>query len=103
VDFDNTHPLAYGMPSEGLILFTSNQAFDIQRGQNNEMYETVVRYQERDLLQSGWLIGEKHLSGKPALVRAKMGKGQVILFGFQPQHRCQTHGTFKLFFNALLQ
>jgi len=103
VNFDNTHPLAYGMPSEGLILFNSDQAFDIQPGQKNEMYETVVRYQERDLLQSGWLIGEKHLSGKPAMVRAKMGKGQVILFGFRPQHRCQTHGTFKLFFNALLQ
>ena len=103
VDFDNTHPLAYGMPSEGLILLNSNQAFDIQPGQNNELYETVARYQERDLLQSGWLIGEKHLSGKPAMVRAKMGKGQVILFGFQPQHRSQTHGTFKLFFNALLQ
>ena len=91
------------MPSEGLILFNSDQAFDIQPGQKNEMYETVVRYQERDLLQSGWLIGEKHLSGKPAMVRARMGKGQVILFGFRPQHRCQTHGTFKLFFNALLQ
>jgi hypothetical protein len=103
VDFDNTHPLAYGMPLEGLILFNSNQAFDIQPGQNNETYETVVRYQERDLLQSGWLIGEKHLAGKPAMVRAKMGKGQVILFGFPPQHRSQTHGTFKLFFNALLQ
>ncbi|MGB7294630.1 MAG: M14 metallopeptidase family protein [Candidatus Aminicenantales bacterium] len=103
VNFDNTHPLAYGMPSEGLVLFNSNQAFDIQPGQKNEMYETVVRYQERDLLQSGWLIGEKHLSGQPAMVRAEMGKGQIILIGFRPQHRGQTHGTFKLFFNALLQ
>jgi hypothetical protein len=103
VDFDSAHPLAYGMPSEGLILFNSDQAFDILPGQNNEMYETVVRYQERDLLRSGWLLGEKHLSGKPAMVRAKVGDGQVILFGFGPQHRCQTHGTFKLFFNALLQ
>ena len=103
VNFDTAHPLAFGMPTEGLILFRSNLAFVIQPGQNNELYETVVRYQERDLLQSGWLIGEKHLSGKPAMVRAKMGEGQVILFGFRPQHRCQTHGTFKLFFNALLR
>ena len=103
VNFDNTHPLAFGMPAEGLILFRSNLAFVIQPGQNNELYETVVRYQERDLLQSGWLIGEKHLSGKPAMIRAKVGKGEVILFGFRPQHRCQTHGTFKLFFNALLR
>ncbi|MBN2409300.1 MAG: peptidase M14 family protein, partial [Candidatus Aminicenantes bacterium] len=103
VRFDNTHSLAYGMPAEGLILFNSNQAFEIQPGQNNEMYETVVRYRERDLLQSGWLIGEKHLSGKPAAIRVEVGKGEVILFGFRPQHRAQTHGTFKLFFNALLR
>jgi len=103
VNFDTTHPLAYGMPKEGLILFNSDQAFDVEPGQKNELYETVVRYQERDLLQSGWLIGEKNLSGKPAMVLAKMGKGRVILFGFRPQHRCQTHGTFKLFFNALVQ
>jgi hypothetical protein len=91
------------MPADGLVLFSTGQAFDILPGQNNEMYETIVRYQERDLLQSGWLIGEKHLSGKPAMIRARMGQGEVILFGFRPQHRCQTHGTFKLFFNALLR
>jgi hypothetical protein len=103
VNFENSHPLAHGMPSEGVVLFNTNLAFDILPGQHNEMYETVVRYQERDLLQSGWLIGEKHLSGKPAMVRAKLGKGEVILFGFRPQLRCQTYGTFKLFFNALLR
>ena len=103
VNFDNTHPLAYGMPSEGFIVFSSSQAFDILPGQNNEMYATVVRYQERDLLQSGWLIGEKHLSNKPAMVTAKHGQGQVILIGFRTQNRCQTHGTFKLLFNALMR
>ncbi len=102
VHFDNTHPLAYGMPSEGLVLFYASQAFDIVPGQKNEMYETIVRYQERDLLQSGWLIGEKRLAGKPAMIRTKKGKGQVVLIGFRPQHRCQTHGTFKLLFNAII-
>jgi len=102
VNFDNSHPLAFGMPSEGFVLFRSSLAFEIIPGQHNEEYETVVRFQEKDLLQSGWLIGEEHLSKKPAMVRAKYGKGQVVLIGFRPQHRCQTHGTFKLLFNTLM-
>ncbi len=101
--FDNNHPLAYGMPSEGLVLFRGSQAFVITPGQHNEDYETVVRYIDSDILQSGWLIGEEHLSKKAAMVSAKHGKGQVVLIGFRTQHRCQTHGTFKLLFNALIR
>jgi hypothetical protein len=100
--FDNNHPLAYGMPEEGLVLFRGSMAFVITPGQHNEYYETVVRYIDRDILQSGWLIGEEHLSKKAAMVSAKHGKGQVVLIGFRAQHRCQTHGTFKLLFNALI-
>lgn len=103
VTFDNSHPLAYGMPAEGLVLYWSSPAFEIIPGQHNERYETVVRYADKDILQSGWLIGEKHLSKKAGLVIARQGKGRVILIGFRTQHRCQTHGTFKLLFNALIR
>ena len=103
VTFDNNHPLAYGMPSEGLVVFYSSQAFEIVPGQHNERYETVVRYIDKDILSSGWLIGEEHLAKKAAMVTAKHGKGQVVLIGFRTQNRSQTHGTFKLLFNALIQ
>lgn len=104
VRFDNTHPLAYGMSREGLALYLSgNPVFEILPSAFNERYETVVRYLERDLLESGWLIGEQTLAGKPAMLVARSGQGRVILIGFRAQHRAQTHGTFKLVFNALLQ
>ncbi len=103
VKFNNTHPLAYGMPEEGYILFWSNQVFQITPGQHNEHYETVVRYKDRDILQSGWLIGEEYLSNQSALINASYEMGNIVLMGFRPQHRCQTYGTFKLLFNALIR
>ena len=103
VKFDNSHPLAYGMPSEGFVVYYSSAAFAITASQNSEQYESVVRYQDRDILQSGWLIGEEHLSDMPAMVSAKYGKGRVVLIGFRTQHRCQTHGTFKLLFNTMIR
>lgn len=103
VKFDNTHPLAYGMPSEGLVLYWSSPAFAITSGQHNEMYEAVVRYKDKNLLQSGWLIGEEHLTNLVGMVNAKYGKGQVVLIGFRTQNRSQTHGTFKLFFNTMIR
>ncbi|MGB2906630.1 MAG: M14 metallopeptidase family protein [Candidatus Aminicenantaceae bacterium] len=103
VDFDNRHPLAYGMPEQGLVVFYSSQAFEVTPGQNNENYRTLVRFVERDILQSGWLIGEEYLSGKAAMISAKHGKGELVLIGFRVQHRSQAHGTYKLLFNALMQ
>ena len=91
------------MPQEGYVVFYGSQAYAINPGQHNENYETVVRFKEKDILQSGWLIGEEHLVQKPALVTASYGKGQIILYGFRTQHRSQAHGTFKLLFNALIR
>ena len=60
------------------------------------------RFPERDLLQSGWLIGAGVIAKKAAMVSVALGRGRVVMIGFRPQHRAQTHGTFKLVFNALL-
>ncbi len=104
VVFDKTNPLAYGMPSEGLALYMGGSpAFEITPSEHNERYEVVVRYADRDLLQSGWLIGEATLAKKAGMVAAKQGNGRVVLIGFRTQHRAQTHGTFKLLFNTLLR
>ena len=98
---DPTHPAAYGMPADSLIFFWNSRAFRIVPSGENDKYEVVASYPEREILESGWLIGEGKLKRKAAMVVARHGEGKVVLIGFRPQHRAQTHGTYKLVFNSL--
>ncbi|HKO58891.1 MAG TPA: hypothetical protein VJ276_23695, partial [Thermoanaerobaculia bacterium] len=55
----------------------------------------------RDVLLSGWIDGAEKLTRKAAAVAVTYGKGKIVLLGFRPQHRAQTHATFPMIFNAL--
>jgi hypothetical protein len=94
---DEHHRLGEGLP--GRIAFWSEHspAFDVEPGRGR----AVVRYPEENVLASGWLLGEKYVKGKAALVDVPVGQGRVLLFGMRPQYRGQSYQTFKLFFNAL--
>jgi hypothetical protein len=85
--FDNRNPLAYGMPSEGLVLFHYSPAFEVVPNAFNERYGFIVRYADRDLLQSGWLIGEENLAGKLGMVAATYGAGRVVRGFRDPEPR----------------
>ena len=98
---DTCHPAAYGMPGDALAFFWNGKAFEILPSGDNDRYEIVASYPERDVLESGWLVGEEKLRRKAAMVVARVGDGKVVLIGFRPQHRAQTHGTYKLVFNSL--
>ena len=103
VTFNNSNPLAYGMPNEGLALFMAGgQVYEIVGQDRSQDVEILTTYVERDILQSGWLLGEQVIAKKAAAVSVKHGAGKVVLIGYRPQHRDQTHGTFKMVFNALL-
>lgn len=101
IQVDNQNPLCYGMPKQALAFHWDGPVLQIAEKFHADKFETAASYAKQDVLQSGLLTGEQLIAGTPALIRAQCGQGDVVLYGFAPQHRCQTHGTFKLLFNAL--
>ena len=104
VTVDNTSPAAYGMPEKALALYLQGDpVFQIGTGTGTEKYTVIASYEKRDILASGWLVGEGNIEGKAAMISAPIGQGKVVLVGFRTQHRAQTYGTFKLLFNTLTE
>lgn len=102
VDVDTSSPFAYGMPEEALVAYLAGgQVYETVPGARSARVRRVVTYPERDILQSGWLLGEEAIAKKAAMVSVEHGDGIIVMIGFRAQHRAQTHGTFKLLFNAL--
>jgi hypothetical protein len=87
------------MPEQAAAFFGNSPAFAISRP---DAAHVVASYPDHDLLMSGWMLGERVLANRAAVVEAPLDKGRVVLLGFRTQHRGQPHGTFKLLFNAIL-
>lgn len=103
VKVDNSNPIGFGMPEDAFAIYLmGDPAFTLTPTAHNERYEVVVRYADRDILQSGWLIGEQEIATTAGVVAAHMGTGKIVLIGFRTQHRAQAYGTFKLLFNNLI-
>ena len=89
-------PITLGVPDSLKIYFENSAAFTVVAPAR-----ALATY-PTEPLRSGYARFQERLQGKAALVEAPVGSGRVILFGFRPQFRGQTHGTFKLLFNAVL-
>ncbi len=103
VDVDTSSPFGYGMPDRALAAYLAGgQVYETLPGARSSDVRRVVTYIDRDILQSGWLLGEEAIANKAAMVSVDHGDGTIVMIGFRAQHRAQTHGTFKLLFNALV-
>ncbi|MCK5652888.1 MAG: hypothetical protein KAJ42_15980 [Gemmatimonadetes bacterium] len=98
------HPLAWGMAAETHGYFSRSPFFSVGASTPEMKLSVALRYPHQDIRASGWLRGEEHLAGRAAAVQADVGPngGKLVLLGLRPQHRAQTHATFKLLFNALV-
>ena len=94
--------VGYGMERDSQCFFFYSNAFSTRIPYGKFRREIVATYGNSDLLQSGWIKGEERIRGKPAVVKVGLGEGDIVLIGFDPVHRGQTHCTYKIMFNSLL-
>ncbi len=96
---DVNHPAVWGMPREPIVMFERGPAFDTKSGFHGTILASYSK--ERNPLASGYLLHPERIQGKVAALEVFYGDGRVYLFGFRPQWRGQSHGTYKLVFNAI--
>ena len=97
------HPVTSSMPAETAIFADRGMAFDTTPPGAEMQRWVLATYPDdsRDILLSGWINGEERLTRKAAAVAMTYGKGRIVLFGFKPQNRAQTHATFPMVFDAI--
>jgi hypothetical protein len=91
-----THPLAHGMPEHADVFFDNSPVFKLDAAA-----EGIAWFDTQAPLRSGWAWGQHYLENGVAAAQARVGKGQVILYGPEILKRAQPHGTFKLLFNGI--
>jgi hypothetical protein len=119
MEYDSDHPIALGMPEDGLAFFSGAAMRDEFLGgyvfelatdgppsedqQSEPLPKIVARFPDESLLISGWLIGGEKVRGKAAVLDIPVGSGKVVLFGFNVVNRGQSLSTFKLLLNSLVK
>ena len=79
----------------GPVFMTWQPYFDVDR-------RVIATFPEKDILMSGYIENEEKLEDKSSIVWLQKGKGQVVLFSFNPQFRASTPASYKLLFNSIL-
>jgi hypothetical protein len=98
---DPTEPVAWGMPERADFYFERSPAFTVTAAPGTASVKAVAWFDSAQPLRSGWAWGQKVLKDRATVLSANVGSGRLYLMGSEIAFRSQTHGTFKLLFNAL--
>ncbi len=92
-------PVNYGVTESPVVMFQGGPAFQPLPGFHGAV---LARYpKEANPLESGLLLHPEAIEGKAAAMELAYGQGRILLFGFKPQFRGQSHATYKYLFNEL--
>jgi hypothetical protein len=105
VAVDGSRPEAFGYDQEAAIFSYFSPVFEITKpeaqGQAVKVYN-LAWYPAYNPLLSGILLNGEKLQHKSAAVACEVGRGKVVLLGFDAIHRAQSHGSFKFLFNPII-
>jgi hypothetical protein len=96
---DLTSPAVWGMPRDPIVMFERGPAFEAKSAFHGKILATYP--DDRNPLASGYLLHPERIQGKAAAMEVFYGEGRVYLFGFRPQWRGQSLGTYRLVFNSI--
>jgi hypothetical protein len=92
-------PTNFGLSDSPVVMFQSGPAFQPLPGFRGA---TLAHYSKQtNPLESGLLLHPEAIEGKAAAVELVYGRGRIVLYGFKPQFRGQSHATYKYLFNEL--
>ncbi len=80
-------------------MFSRGPVFEPKRGFKGNILASYAP--SGNPLRSGVLLHPEAIQGKAAALEVEYGKGRIFLYGFRPQFRAQSHGTYKMLFNTL--
>lgn len=99
-DLDTSHPIGFGY-TDRFIPLHRNTTLTLARP-DDDPFAVVVEYPEDPLL-SGYASQRRldEITGTPAVVARRLGRGSVILFADNPNFRATFRGSEKMFMNAI--
>jgi hypothetical protein len=94
------HPITYGYDEQVPVFHQFGPYLSVPTAQRGNV---ILRYAPAgEVFLSGYVSHPAQLGGQPAAVSVPVGEGHVVMFGFNPLHRFQTHGNFAMVWNAML-
>ena len=102
VHLNTAHPVTWGMPEAFGVFTRGRPVLETDVPILIADRSVLGSFPEDDVLLSGYAEKAELVANRPAMVWARAGRGQLVFFGFQPQFRASTPGTFKLLFNSVL-
>lgn len=102
VAVDDMAEANWGMTPKADVYFTASPVFKLSaEAIAHGKLIPLAWYPSDKTLRSGWAFGQIYLQNGIAAFQAKVGKGNLYVYGPEVTFRGQTHHTYKMVFNQL--